>query len=63
MALYNHHKKHIIDEEYVHAQRVWKAAGCKTLSDYHDLYVTDVVLLADVFENFQSVTYAKSSMD
>jgi len=39
--------EHITDEEYAHAFE------CKTLGDYHDLYVKmDVALLADVFENF-----------
>ena len=37
--------------EYAHAQQVWQAFGCQTLGDYHDLYMlTDVLLLADVFE-------------
>ncbi len=45
--------EHITDEEYEHAKRVWEDFGCKTLGDYHDLYVqTDVTILADVFENF-----------
>ena len=44
--------EHITDEEYAHAQTVWETFECKTLGDYHDLYVkTDVALLADVFEN------------
>ena len=47
--------EHITDEEYAHAQRIWEAFGCKTLGDYHDLYVkTDVALLANVFENFRN---------
>ena len=42
--------------EYAHAQQVWQAFGCQTLGDYHDLYMlTDVLLLADVFESFRSL--------
>ena len=48
--------EHITDEEYAHAQTVWEAFECKTLGDYHDLFVkTDVALLADVFENFRNL--------
>ena len=28
----------ISDEDYAHAQKVWKAFNCKTMKDYHDLY-------------------------
>ncbi|VDI78522.1 Hypothetical predicted protein [Mytilus galloprovincialis] len=48
--------EHISDEDYAHAQKVWEAFGCKTMRDYHDLYLeTDVVLLTDVFENFRKI--------
>jgi len=52
--------KGITDEEYTHAKKVWAKFGCKTLGDYCDLYVkTDIVLLADAFENFQKVCIGK----
>ncbi|WAR26738.1 hypothetical protein MAR_012442 [Mya arenaria] len=42
------------NEDYVHAQKVWKEFECKTMRDYHNLYLTsDVLLLADVFDTFR----------
>ena len=47
-------KSHISDEDYEHAQKVWRVFGCKTMRDYHNLYLkSDGLLLADVFENFR----------
>ena len=54
----------ITDEDYAHAQEVWDAFGCRTLGDYHDLYVaTDAMLLADVYENFRKVCQEKYGLD
>ena len=54
----------ISDEDYNHAQTVWKEFGCKTLRDYHDLYnVSDVLLLTDVFENFRDVCMKNYKLD
>ena len=47
--------KNITNSDYRHAQRVFKTFNNKKLGDYHDLYVqSDVLLLADVFENVRN---------
>ena len=44
----------ITDEDYIHAQKVFKEFEIKNLGEYLDLYVqSDTLLLALVFENFR----------
>ena len=51
-------------EDYEHAQKVWKFFRCKTLRDYHDIYLnTDVALLADVFQNFRQLCFKFYKID
>lgn len=54
----------ITDDEYTHAQNVWREFKCETIGEYSDLYMkTDVLLLADVFENFRSSCIANYGLD
>ena len=54
----------ISDEDYEHAQNVWKVFNMKTFRDYHKLYnIADVLQLADVFENFRNIMYETHKLD
>ena len=54
----------VSDEDFEHAQKVWKAFELKNMGDFHDLYLkTDVLLLADVMENFRKLCEKNYELD
>ena len=54
----------ISDEDYAHAQKVWRVFKMEHFKDYHNLYnETDVLLLADVFESFRNICIKNYKLD
>ena len=54
----------ITDADYAHTKRVCKNFEIKNLGKYHDKYVqSNILLLADVFENFRNMSLKRYQLD
>lgn len=56
--------ENISGEDYERAISVWKLFNCSTLGEYSDIYLkSDVLLLADIFENYRRICLNTYKLD
>ena len=62
---YDHlRQQSILPEDYRRACQVWGVFKCSTLGEYYELYLkSDVLLLADVFENYRDLCLKTYDLD
>ena len=57
-------QNHCDPTDYAHAKKCWEIFECKTMNDYQDLYLKlDVIILADIFENFRKFSLKHYRLD
>ena len=57
-------KTHISEDEHEFIQELWETFKLKNLGELHDLYMeTDVLLLADIFQEFRHFSLLKYRLD